>query len=126
MLKLRVTSTSAVPEPRTSATATTSFTGFLDYPAFGANGTDCRRRGSSGQYCTKQTAEYLLKRETINSSYLAMHLHATALTRTFAGLHALKPAVMKVFVACTSALLEPSTARSAATDSAGFWERAAL
>ena len=68
----------------------------------------------------------LLKRETINSSYLAMHLHATALTRTFAGLHALKPSVTSVSTASTSTVLEPSTARSAATDSAGFKECAAL
>ena len=45
---------------------------------------------------------------------------------TFAGLHALKPPVIDVSVAGTSAVLKPSTARSATTDSAGFLEGAAL
>ena len=55
-----------------------------------------------------------------------MHLHAIALELTFAGLHALKPAVISVSAAGPSAVLEPSTARSATTDSAGFRECAAL
>ena len=54
-----------------------------------------------------------------------MHL-ALELTFTLAGLHALKPPVINVSVAGTSAVLGPSTARSAATDSTGFPERAAL
>ena len=45
---------------------------------------------------------------------------------TFADVHAFKPAVIDVSVADTSAVLVPSTARSAATDSAGFLEHAAL
>ena len=45
---------------------------------------------------------------------------------TFAGLGALKPLVISVSVAVNSAVLIPSTARSAATDSAGFQECAAL
>ena len=45
---------------------------------------------------------------------------------TFAGLHALRPPVMNVFVACTSAILIPSTARSATTDSPEFGESTAL
>ena len=43
---------------------------------------------------------------------------------TFAGRHSLKPLVINIFVAGTSAVLKPSTARSATTVSAGFCERA--
>ena len=53
-------------------------------------------------------------------------LHAVNLELTFASLHALKPTVINVSVASTSAVLKPNTARSATTDSAGFLERAAL
>ena len=45
---------------------------------------------------------------------------------TFAGLYALKPLVINVSVAGTSAALVPSTARSATTDSAGLLKLAAL
>ena len=45
---------------------------------------------------------------------------------TFACLDALKPPVISVFVAGTSTVLIPSTARSATTDCAGFLERAAF
>ena len=58
-----------------------------------------------------------------------MRMHgymSLALKLTFASLHALKPLVVSVSVAGTSAVLIPSTTRSAATDSAGFLERAAL
>ena len=55
-----------------------------------------------------------------------MYLHTTNLKLTFADLHAFKPAVIDVSVADTSAVLVPSTARSATTDSAGFLERATL
>ena len=54
------------------------------------------------------------------------YLHASSLELTFAGLHALNPAVIGVSVARTPALLKPSTARSATTDSTGFLERVAL
>ena len=50
---------------------------------------------------------------------------AISLELTFASLHALRPPVVDLCVACTSAVLEPSTARSAATGSAGFHENAA-
>ena len=53
-----------------------------------------------------------------------MHLHPIALELTLAGLHALKPAVISVSAVGASALLIPSTGRSATTDSAGFLERA--
>ena len=55
-----------------------------------------------------------------------MQLHDIAIELTFTGLRALKPTVISVFVADTSAVLIPSTARSATTDSAGFRKRAAL
>ena len=55
-----------------------------------------------------------------------MHVHAIALGLTFAGQHALEPAVISVSVGGTSALLIPSTARSATTDSAGFHKRGTL
>ena len=45
---------------------------------------------------------------------------------TFAGRHALKPHVAKVFVVGASAVLKPSTTRSATALSAGFLERAAF
>ena len=53
-------------------------------------------------------------------------MHALSLELTFASLDALKPPVISVSVAGTSAVLIPSTARSATTDSAGFLKRAAL
>ena len=43
--KFWVTNTSAVSEPRTATTTTTSLTGFLDGAAFGAYGSACCRRG---------------------------------------------------------------------------------
>ena len=55
-----------------------------------------------------------------------MYLHALNIELTFAGLRALKPPVINVSIAGSSALLKPSTARSATTGSAGFLERAAL
>ena len=45
---------------------------------------------------------------------------------TFAGLHAIRPLVINVSVAGAAAVLKPSSARSAATDSTRFLERAAL
>ena len=47
-----------------------------------------------------------------------MKLHVIGLELTFACLHAFGPYVINVFAAKSSAVLEPSTARSAATDSA--------
>ena len=44
VIMFHISSTSTVFEPRTAATATTSFAGFLDGAAFEANGTGCRRR----------------------------------------------------------------------------------
>ena len=53
-------------------------------------------------------------------------VHGGSIGLTFAGLHALKPCVINVSVASTSAVLMPSTARSATTDSAGFSKSVAL
>ena len=55
-----------------------------------------------------------------------MHLHAVNIKLTFAGLYALKPHVINVSVADTSAALVPSTARSATTDSVRLLKLAAL
>ena len=44
VIKFHIVITSAGSEPRTAATATTSFAGFLDGTAFEANGIHCRRR----------------------------------------------------------------------------------
>ena len=45
---------------------------------------------------------------------------------TFARLHTVRPHVINFFVACTSTVLKPSTARSATAASAGFLEHAAF
>ena len=57
-----------------------------------------------------------------------MQIHSLPLCSklTFAGIHTFKPPVINVPVASTSAVLIPSTARSATTSPAGFLERAAL
>ena len=55
-----------------------------------------------------------------------MYLHRVSIERTYTGLRTLRPCVASVSVACTSAVLVPSTTGSAATGSAGFLERAAL
>ena len=47
-----------------------------------------------------------------------MQLHVIGLELTFAGLHSIGPHVINIFAAKSSAVLEPSTARSATTDSA--------
>ena len=53
------------------------------------------------------------------------YLYVVSLELTYAGLHALRPSVFHVSVPGSSALLVPSTARSATTDSSGFLKRAA-
>ena len=45
---------------------------------------------------------------------------------TFAGLNAVEPPVISVFVDGTTAVLKPCAARSATTDSAGFLKHATL
>ena len=56
-------------------------------------------------------------------SLSSRYAHALSLELTFARLQALKPLVIDVSVAETSAVLVPSTTRSATTESAGFLER---
>ena len=55
-----------------------------------------------------------------------MYLFGFTLKLTCTGLHALRPFVISVSVAKTSAVLEPRTTGSATTDLAGFLEGAAL
>ena len=129
VMKLGVTSTSAVFEPRTTATATTSFARFRDGAAFGADGTNGRRFGC---WCVHvgigQNKQDNKKRENSRCLVCArISLHWVSLGLTFAGRDALKPPVTSVSVAGTSsAVLIPSTARSATTVSNGFLEFAAL
>ena len=52
--------------------------------------------------------------------------YAVSLELTCADRHSLKPLVINIFVMGTSAVLKPSTIRSATTASAGFLERAAF
>ena len=55
-----------------------------------------------------------------------IYRHALNLALTFAGLHALRPAVINIPVAGTPAVLKPGATRSATTCSAGFLEHAAF
>ena len=113
MIKLGVTSTSAVSGPRTTATTTTDFARFRD-AAFGAYGTDCHRRDCWCVYVGQNT-----KTKTVTAwSTRRFYLHGVSSGLTFAGLDALKPPVISVSVASTSTILVPSTARSATTGSA--------
>ena len=111
MIKIGVTSASAVSEPRTTATAATNFPGFRDYAAFGTGGTDGRRRGCR---CVYVGVGQNTKMETQKQSLL----HGVDLGLTFAGLGALRPPVSSVSIAGASAILIPSTAWSATTASA--------
>ena len=61
----------------------------------------------------------------MNSNTLS-HSQSDGARLTVTGLRALEPAVLDVSVISTSTVIEPSTARSATTGSAGFLERAAL
>ena len=120
--KFCITSSSADPEPRPAVTATTAFAGVLHGAAFGAHSTDhcCRRACWWGLHVN--IGQGYKEKEYNHNDYL----HGLCLELTFAGLHALKPFMINVSVACTSALFIPGTARSATTDSAGFLEYAAL
>ena len=57
-------------------------------------------------------------RKTLKNHYVLMQLHVIGLGLTFAGLHAIGPPVIDIFAAKSSAVLEPSAARSTTTDSA--------
>ena len=123
MTQLGVASTSAVSGPRTTATATTAFPRSCDGAAFVAFGPDCRHpRGC--WYLHYISIGKRNKEENAHLSLVSHAVHDKANKLTFACLHAFRPPVINTFVK-SSAVLEPSTTRSAATDSAGFLERAA-
>ena len=106
MPKFCVTTTSAVSEPRTAVTAATTFPRFHNGATNTAFGPDGRRR-----------RDCEMNRKTLSSQCLDIQLHVIDLELTFAGRHAIGPPVIDIFAAKSSAVLEPSTARSAATDS---------
>ena len=117
MIKLGVTA--AVSEPGTTATTTTGFSRFLHGTAFGAYQRDCRRRGCSIVCTCRDCSKHCLV-------FAKIYLYDVSFGLTFAGIKTLRPHVTGVFVASISAILIPSTTRSATTDSAGFLERATL
>ena len=67
-----------------------------------------------------------MKRQTTQLASASMGMHSMRREITFAGPQAFDPRVLNVCVATTSTHLKPSATGSAATDSAGFLERAAL
>ena len=115
MTQFCVPSTSTISEPRTTATTTTGFAGFLDGTAFGTYGSSSGRRDCRCSYVS-------ISQKTLFDHYL----HAIRLGLTLAGLRAFKPCVFHISVAGSSAVPVPSTAGSATTVSAGFLKRAAL
>ena len=123
VIKVCVTGTSAGSEPRTAAAATGNFARFLNDSALGAYETHGRCRDcwcwhvENGETCEDKNA----MKVTIASKGIAVHPRLT-----FAGLHALQPAVTHVSVAGTSTIIIPSTTRSATTDSPGFLEHTAV
>ena len=62
--------------------------------------------------------------KSINAWSVRESVYDVSFGLTFAGLDTLIPPVIRVSVADTSTVFVPSTARSATTDSAGFFERA--
>ena len=129
VITLAVTSTSAVSEPRATATAATAFSGSHDDAAFGAYGPDGRCRGCCWCVCVCVSLAKTQRQKHENSHCLVcerIYLPDISLGLTFAGIDALKPPVIRVSVAGTSTILIPSAARSATTDSTGFVKRATL
>ena len=129
MIKFVVTITSAVSEPRTTATATTSFPRFRDDAAFGAHRTDGRRNDcwclhvGIGQH-EKEEMRYKIGNKSL-SMQVCTCMYVISLERTFASHRAVGPTVTNFPVTDTSTILKPSTTRSTTTDSAGFLKRAA-
>ena len=127
VINVGVTCTCAVFEPRTTVSATTRFARFLDDAAFGAYSTGGRR---SDGWCLHVDIGQRDKggNAIIAKSHclvcVSMYAHFITRELTFANLHAGRPPVTNVSVACTSAVLKPSTARGAAAVSTGFRERA--
>ena len=112
MIKLTVTSASAVFEPRTAATATTAFPGFRDGTAMTAHRPHGRRY--RGRWYLYESVRQRKMEQTLSGEVK----YIISLELTFAGLHAVRPSVINILAAKSSAALEPSAARSATTDSA--------
>ena len=115
--QLGVTGASTVSEPRTAGTTTTAFSRLLNVATFAAHGPAGHRRRDHW-YLHMRALVKETKSKTLSSHRLVMQSHVIFLGLTFAGLHAFRPPVSNVFAAKSSAVLEPSTARSATTDSA--------
>ena len=112
VINLDSTSSPTVSEPRTAAATTTAFPRFRDGAALATFGpAGCRRRGCCNLYVNIRQET---NKVTLSSHCLVMQLHLMGLELTFAGLHAFRPLVINTFA--SSAVLEPSTARSATTD----------
>ena len=120
--KFCATDSSAIPKPRTVATATTSFARFVDSTASGANESASRRRHCRGCRCSYVR----ISQRKCLIILLCLLSNAICLGLTFAGLQAFKPPVFHISVASSSAVLEPSTAGSTTTISAGFLKRTTL
>ena len=72
--KLGIASTSAVSEPRTTATTTTHFPRFPDGAALGAYGTDGRR--CRGCWCALVKVKQTERKQCVYKSHiLVMHVH---------------------------------------------------
>ena len=128
VIELDVTNTTTISEPRTTTTATATFTRFFDGTAFGAYGTDGRCcRGCWHTYYVDigEEAQRMINNHLASASDLSAWM-ALSLVLTFAGLETLRPPVVNVSVVSTSAVLKPSTTRSATACSAGFSEHATL
>ena len=86
VIKIGVASTSTVSEPRTTATAATTFPRFRDDAAFGANGTDARRHDYWCMWIVQNTKDENMKTVTVwsarGSIYISLtldlHLQASA------------------------------------------------
>ena len=118
VVKLYFPSTSAVSEPRTTATAATRFPRFRDNATFGACETDNPR---CGYWYVKmdigQNTEIETRKQGLNclEEYLSTRFSPRL---TFAGLQAIKPYVASVSIPSTSTIPIPSTAGSATARSA--------
>ena len=125
-IKFCVASTPAVSEPRTAATTTTDFARLFNGTAFEACGADYRRLVCCCLHgrLLKETKEKKLDNSHYEDVCTLSGIGLFGLT--FTCLHALKPPVVTVTVAGTSAVPKPSTPRSATTDSSGPLKLAAL
>ena len=125
VLKLCVAISATASEPGTATTATAKFTGFLNSAALETCAIDVC---CSDCCCWHVQSGQIQKTKPLRQAQSSANKNASTpvnLGLTFASLHALKPAVTHVSIANTSAILVPSTARSATTDSPRFLECAA-